>query len=302
MLFKKVQIIINPASIKEEPILFYLNQTFENTGIEWKVTVLNKGHDIIKKVKKLMDKADLFVVYGGDGTVSSVAQALIGSNIPMAIIPAGTANIIAKELNIPLDTQAAIQLLMGAYEIKKIDTGTMNGIPFVIRVNFGIMAKMVTEANRELKNNLGQLAYGLTAFQTINSVLPEHFKLTIDGEKMETNGVALTVTNLGNVGAEGFSFLPDIWNDDGLLDVLFLEQASTLNMMKYVGTTLFQTDSNVLKRWKCKEIKIELNREEAFICDDCEMMATSIQIKIVPKSLKVLVPQSIDNLQSLSNE
>ncbi|MGZ3873577.1 MAG: diacylglycerol/lipid kinase family protein, partial [Mucilaginibacter sp.] len=160
MKFKHIHFIVNPASGKEEPILFYINRAMNEKNIKWDISVTKKGTGAGEIAKKISSKTDLIVVYGGDGCVTEVASALHGSGTPMAIIPGGTANVMAKELGIPLETTAAIEMIAtGHCKIKKTDMGLMNGYPFLLRINLGIMADMVLQASRSLKDDLGQLAY-----------------------------------------------------------------------------------------------------------------------------------------------
>src|ERR1700761_5133450 len=98
MKFKNIHFIINPASSKEEPILFFINKVFNDSAVDWDVSIIKKNRNAGVIAKKLIGKTDLVVVYGGDGCVTEVASALHGTSIPMAIIPAGTANVMAKEL------------------------------------------------------------------------------------------------------------------------------------------------------------------------------------------------------------
>ena len=291
MKFKNIHIIINPASGTEEPILSYLNKSFENSGSKWSISVVHEKSDIKNSIKQIIKQSDLIVVYGGDGTVVEVAQHLIGKDIPLAILPGGTANILAKELGIGSNTLEAIALINNPNnKIIKIDTGLMNDIPFLIRVNFGIMAEMVSNTDRNLKNNFGQFAYGISAFQTLIEAEPIKFKMKIDGVEIKEHGVSLTITNSGNIGIEGYEFLPDISIEDGYFDVILLDQSNFLSVLKVAGSILLQTESEVLKRWKCKNITIKLPKSHAFICDDAEMKAKEIKISIKPKSLNVLVP------------
>ena len=286
-----IHFIINPASGREEPILSYINSTFKDTAIKWDVSITKAAGDAQKMAQECLDKTDIIAVYGGDGSVMEVAQALHKIDKPMAIIPGGTANVMAKELGIPIDTKEAIDLLKNKnYQIKPLDMGLINNKPFVIRVNLGILADMVLEADREMKNNFGQLAYGITTMQTVSNADRQNYKLIIDGEEINESGVALTVTNLGNIGVEGFSFLPDISFSDGLLDVILLNEADFLSLVKLTGTTLLQQESSVLKRWKAKEVTIIPEKPKKFICDDSVMEADKLEIKVVPAALKVVVP------------
>ncbi len=293
MQYNNIHIIVNPSAGKEEPILTYINTALINTGICWDITVTTPYKEAYDIALNLVGKTDLIVVYGGDGSVCEVARALYGKQTPMAIIPGGTANVMSKELGIPQDAVEAIELL-ASRKLKAIDSdmGMANNCPFLLRINLGIMADMIIQANRELKDSYGQLAYGITAIQTISNAEPISFCMTIDGEKITEQGVALTVTNAGNIGISDFTFLPDIFITDGYLDVILMNNTDMLSLIRVAGTTLFQTESEVLKHWRCKEIVIKLNKPLKYICDDSACEAQTINIKVIPNALKILVPDT----------
>lgn len=287
---RKIDIIINPASETKEPILSILNKHIGETDIEWQVHVTKMEGEAFTIAEALSGKTDLLAVYGGDGTVMEVARALHGSNTPMAILPGGTANVVAKELNLPLNIEEAIRLILCTEPvIQQIDMGMVNGCPFLIRVNLGILADMVTEASPEMKETWGQFAYGITAFKTMQQEA-KTFRMTIDGKQFIQEAVALTITNVGNIGRKGYAFLPGISITDGWLDVIALDKADFTSLLKITGSMLFQTDSAVLKHWKVKEMIIHMDQDESFLRDDTAETARELRISVSPGSLKVLVP------------
>lgn len=291
MKFKKIHIIINPASGQDEPILSYLHKAFRDSGIDWEVSIIKKDNDALTFAQQWVDKVDAIAVYGGDGTISTVAQILKGKNTPLAIIPGGTANVISKQLGIPQNTIEAIDLLKSSdIECIQVDMASANDELFMIRVNLGIMAQMVLEASQELKNKVGQLAYGITAIQSIVKSDLIKYKMKIDGQIVLEEGVALTITNFGNIGIGDYSFLPDISINDGFLDVILLNQANLMSVLRIAGTTIMKTESDVLKHWKCKEIEISMDTSQKYILDDFEKEAVSLHIKVIPNALKVIVP------------
>lgn len=111
MKLKHIQFIINPASSKAEPILSLIYEALKDSKTDWDISLTKKKVDAGGMAKKLIGKTDLIVVYGGDGCVTSVAAALHGTKTPMAIIPGGTANVMAKELGVPADTKGALAVL-----------------------------------------------------------------------------------------------------------------------------------------------------------------------------------------------
>lgn len=266
-------------------------QTFEGTNTHWETTIFQKKQNIKLLIEHVSKKVDLIIVYGGDGTIATIAQLMINSKVTLTILPSGTANVMAKELGIPIDIAEALAFIRdGKMKTHKIDTAIMNGKPFLIRVNFGIMADMISHANKQLKENIGQMAYGISAIQAISTSKNSVYHLEIDGEKMEVEGVSLTVTNCGNIGIEGFSFLPNIVMTDGFLDVILLKEADFMSMLKLSATTLLQTESNVLRHWRCKEIYIKIEESQKIICDDKLVSSKHVHIKVKPLSLNVLVP------------
>jgi len=287
----KIHILVNTASVGKEPILGYLEKYFSKSHFSWDLTVVHSAPEAYSATLKYMHACDYLAAYGGDGTIMQVSRALYQSSTPLIILPGGTANIMAKELDIPLDIEKSIQLIAQEdFEIIEIDMGLVNGTPFLIRLNLGIMADMIIDASPEMKQNWGQWAYGISAFQDLHHPL-QTYSLVLDGHSFSLEAVALTITNAGNLGFKGFSFLPGIKMNDGLLDIIALKQANFDSIMRLTGSTLLQTDSSVLRHWKAREITLEMNSVFPFICDDIPQKAERLLIKVSPKSLSVAVPK-----------
>ncbi|WP_457130433.1 diacylglycerol/lipid kinase family protein [Mucilaginibacter sp. UYNi724] len=288
---KHIHFIINPASGKEEPILSYINKAMAGAQVDWDISVTKKNLNAGELARKLIGKTDLVAVYGGDGGVTSVASALLGSNLPIAIIPGGTANVMAKELDIPLDTVEALALLgKGKHRIIAVDMGLVNGTPFLLRINMGIMAAMVTSADRDLKDSIGQLAYGVTAVKTLIEAKSINYELDIDGEKISATGVSLTVTNSGNIGIGNFALQPGISITDGFLDVILMKENNFSSVLKIAGSALMQQETDAVQHWKAKKVVIKMPKEQSYICDDTEKFAKTLKLEIAPGSIRMLVP------------
>lgn len=292
MKFDNIHLIINPQSGNKLPNLSCLDNNLFCLENNLHIHYSNKDEDLYSITTRLAGKNDLIAVYGGDGSISDVARALYGQvNNTLGIIPGGTANVISKELGIPQDPEEALALLLnGEAEIMAMDMGLVNGSPFLLRINLGIMADMVITADPELKDNFGQLAYGITALESTLNAEPIDFKLLIDGEEINESGVSLTITNAGNIGIGDFSILPGISVRDGFLDIVLMNNADILSLLRVAGSTLFQTGSDVLKHWRCKEVFLQLAKPQKYICDDSEKKADALHIKVMPAVLDVLVP------------
>ncbi|AMR32799.1 hypothetical protein A0256_15920 [Mucilaginibacter sp. PAMC 26640] len=296
MQISDIHIIINPASGKSEAILSYLQHALCKTAISWQITVGIKEDDAYTIAKNLIGKTQLIVIYGGDGSISQVARALCGSDTPMAIIPGGTANVMSKDLGIPQDSQDALALIIsGDTEVRQIDMGLANGCPFVLRLNMGIMADMILDVDTYLKNKLGQLAYGISAFKTAVTAKPVTYKMWLDDVEIIESGVSLTITNAGSIGISDMALLPGISVSDGYLDVILMHDTDPLSVIKVAGCTLFHTESEVLKHWRCKKITVEPEQNMHYICDDTERQTSKLEVTLLPLALNVLVPAKKNN-------
>ncbi|MEO1619397.1 MAG: methylglyoxal synthase [Cyanobacteria bacterium J06632_3] len=162
--------------------------------------------------------ADLVIASGGDGTVSAVAEAVMQTEIPLGVIPRGTANAFSVALGIPTNLRAACETIL-AGTTKRVDVATCNDAPMVLLGGIGFEAETVERANREMKNRFGVLAYLVAGMQQIADQEVFEAALEINGEVNTFECVAITVANAApptSVLAQGFG---EVITDDGLLDV-----------------------------------------------------------------------------------
>ena len=121
-----------------------------------------KSRKAPKRAKLALEEgADLVMVWGGDGTVQRCVDALAGSGVPIAIIPAGTANLFASNLGIPKDIAKAVRIGLHG-ERRPIDVGRINGERFAVMAGTGLDASMIRDADAGLKDQVGRLAYLVT--------------------------------------------------------------------------------------------------------------------------------------------
>jgi diacylglycerol kinase (ATP) len=291
--FKKVLFIVNPASGQDEPVLSYINRAFLNKKTDWELKITRKKGDAKTfAAGALKSDIDLVAVYGGDGTVMEVAQALYNKKMPMAIVAGGTSNVMAKELEIPVDTVAALELIAsGNYHLQEIDMGVVNKIPFLIRVSTGSLANMIKDAGRPMKDKLGQAAYGVSTLKQVRDYPINRYSLELDGEKFEEDGVALLIANTGHTGLPYMSFTHPNSPFDGLLDVLLIKRfdlAAFKDIAKVLMTERKINDS--IAHWLAKDIKVKIDPPTTVFCDDAPLTSAKLSAQIMPKSITILVP------------
>lgn len=179
---------------------------------------VSKSRKAVKKARRARESdADLVFVWGGDGMVQRCVDMLAGSGIAVAIVPAGTANLLATNLGIPQDIAEAVRIGFHG-DRRELDLGTVNGERFAVMAGAGFDAALIDEADRELKDRVGRLAYLRTGLRHVkDGAVP--VKIKIDGTKW-FDGKASCVL-LGNVGTitGGIRAFDDARPDDGWLEV-----------------------------------------------------------------------------------
>jgi diacylglycerol kinase (ATP) len=179
---------------------------------------VNKSKRAPARVKDAIDAgADLVFVWGGDGMVQRTVDTLAGTDATVAIIPAGTANLLATNLGIPIDLEAAVDIgLHGAR--RRIDLALMNDEHFAVMGGAGFDARMIRDADRGLKDKAGRLAYVVTGAKHLSSE-PTRVRIKVDGETWFDD--AATCVLFGNVGKlfGGLTTFADARPDDGRLEL-----------------------------------------------------------------------------------
>lgn len=288
---KKIITIINPASGTDAPILTELNKIVQKQEIDNEILVTQKRYDAKKFAKHALQmKPDAVVVYGGDGTVVDVASILYTSAIPLIIVPGGTANVIAKELNIPMDLPGALKVLTRKPKERLLDVAKCGVKPMFLRLEAGILADIVASTSRELKQNLGIIAYPLAALKEAVSATPSTYTLTLDGREVVIDGVGLMVANVGNLGLTGVSYHSKMSSTDGLLDVLVLQSNDLKTLVELGSSALTGSKKPVaLKHWQAKKIAVHISPHQTIIVDDHKRKQQSFTISLAKKKLKVLL-------------
>src|SRR6185503_17055056 len=171
-----------------------------------------------KQVKRaLADGAELLFVWGGDGMVQRSIDALAGSETPLAIVPAGTANLFATNLGIPQDIRQAVAIGLRG-ERRKLDVGRFNGERFGVMAGAGFDAAMIQEADGGLKDRLGRAAYVWTGSKNLRAK-PFKATISVDGATWYAGKAScILVGNLGHLFA-GVEVFEDASPEDGRLEV-----------------------------------------------------------------------------------
>ena len=234
---------------------------------------------------------DLVFVVGGDGTVMAAATALACSDVPMAVVPLGTGNLLARNLGIPLDEEEALLVgLRGATRV--IDVGAVGDRRFVVMAGLGFDAAMMRDAPEGLKRRMGWPAYVVSGSRHLRERRIT-LTLTIDDKPSVTRRArSVVVGNVGRLEAD-IPLLPTARPDDGVLDVVVIAPRTLLDWSRVISRVLRRADTpdRLLERFTGRRVLIQCNQNQHRQLDGEPIeTSTELAISVEPGALKVRVP------------
>lgn len=238
---------------------------------------------------------EVIIASGGDGTISAVAEALVGTDIPLGAIARGTANAFANALDIPDTIEAACQVIIDG-ATKKVDAAMCNGKPMILLVGIGFEAETVDDADREAKNRLGILAYVLSGFKQLQKFTKFDTIIETDEKIIKVEANAVTVANAAPPSSILAHGTAGVIYDDGLLDVTIIAPENRASAIA-VSYHLLQSASNNeaaerndIGYLRTSWVKIDTDPPQKVVLDGEIIGTTPIEIKSIPNGLTVFAP------------
>ncbi len=241
----------------------------------------------------LADGCTLVMACGGDGTVSQVANELVGTDVPLCILPLGTANVLARELGIPQDVRGAIELAAGGAQVRKLDLMRARDRHYLLQIGIGLDSLMIKDTGRQAKRLFGRLAYMTTLIGKLFGYESQRFTILVDGRRMRPRAWQVLIANAGTLGVPPFRWGPGIEPGDGELDLCIFNVRRPLDY----GRVIYRFMTGSTK--PAPNITYERIRQRVVIITDAplpiqadgEIIGESpLQIEVVPQGIGVLVP------------
>jgi diacylglycerol kinase (ATP) len=217
----KVLLLANPNARRGGSGLEAAVSTLERGGIAATLETFSGPEEVEHDIERMAGGADCIVVAGGDGTLSRAGAAVARRGLPMGILPAGTANDLARTLGIPDDFAAAAQAIVEGHR-RRIDLGTVNGHPFFNVASIGLSAELAHSLSPDLKRRWGRFGYGLAGAKVLARARPFTAWITEDGETAKVRTLQIAVGNGRHYGG-GTVVEESATIDDGHLDLYSLE-------------------------------------------------------------------------------
>jgi YegS/Rv2252/BmrU family lipid kinase len=263
----------------------------ERAGFDLMVAQVDRSKSFTQFIAEHRQHIDAIFVGGGDGTLNLTAEAVVEANLPLGILPLGTANDLCRTLQIPTDLLAACDVI-GAGHTRRIDLGWVNGKHFFNVANIGLGVRVTRRLNRRRKSRWGVFAYFLAAAHVLIRTRPMKVEIRADGETWRTKSVQITVGN-GRYYGGGMSVDQEAKIDDALLNFYSLEIDNWWQIIPLLPGMWRGTlgDSPSVRLLTGSEFHIRSAGRSHHITTDGEITGrTPAHFRIVPAALSVFAP------------
>ena len=286
-------LVINPISggSGKEQLMEEISELLENHKMPFR-TYETTGTDDEGHIERILDSEGIqnVLVAGGDGTIQLVAKAIGEREIAISLIPAGSANGLASNIQLPDNLAAQIEIALGDSHIM-MDVISINDHLCLHIADMGINAALIENYNKSALR--GKLGYALQAIPTLlESDLPYRFSLEINEKKIETEGVMIAIANANQFGT-GAVINPDGKMDDGLFEVLIFKNLGLINILKTLDKDSHR-DPEFVESYSTTKAIITCEKPVSFQVDG-EFIGPvkSVSAKLLLTKLKLMVPKPV---------
>jgi diacylglycerol kinase (ATP) len=287
---KKIRFIINPKSgtKNKEKIEKLIHQYIDKSKFDYKILYTKEPHHATILSKQAADLGyDMVIAIGGDGTINEVGKGLINSDTAMGIIPTGSGNGLARNLNIPIDPLKNIDLINKS-QTTFIDTCQINNDVFLGIAGIGFDAHIALKfANSKTR---GLWSYIYLVFKEYHKYKPQTYELIIDDKKIIKDALLISFAKSSQYG-NNIKIAPKAKLNDGYLQVVILKNPPFYK----ISSILFRLKNGSIDKSKyyevfsCKKVVIKQNNLIAHIDGEPAYFENGINIKVNPNSLKILI-------------
>lgn len=288
---RALAVLVNPAAAGGRALkaLPAVEAELRRLGADFQVIHTTSAQHAREEAAAAVASGTAVAALGGDGLMGTIAAELCGADVPLAILPGGRGNDLARVLGIPTDPTAAARLAAEGDE-RVIDVAEANGRTFVGIASLG----MDSDANRlanEAKLVKGNLVYLYAALRALVEWKHARFEVVVDGETHSVYGYAVAVANSKAYGG-GMYAVPHAELDDGLLDVLMTSEMSKWACLKTVARSFngSHVDSPALRFVRGREIQISADRPFTVYADGDPVTELPATIRVAPRVLRVIAP------------
>jgi YegS/Rv2252/BmrU family lipid kinase len=293
---KKIVFIVNPRSGINKQVRF--NEAVQKHIDKKKfITIIREteyaGHAIELSREAVLQKTDIVVAVGGDGTINEVASQIIGSDTILGIIPQGSGNGLARHLGIPRIIGGAMKLI-NRLHVTEIDTATINGVPFVSIAGVGFDALIAKHFAKSERRGFFSYAHLISSYFLYYK--PKKYFIEFeDGTTIKTRALFISFANSNQFGYNT-AIAPNARLRDGMLDVIVVQKPGIFDLPLVANLLLLRAidKSKYVQSYRSGNFTVTRKKKRVVNIDgEARKMGKKLKVRVYPLSLKVIIPNHV---------
>lgn len=287
---QRALLLVNYKAAQAEAVYESARATLTEAGLEVVERPALGSGSMSDVIRRFRDRVDLVVIGGGDGTLNGAADGLMDTQLPLGILPLGTANDLARTLALPTELTEACRIIAAGH-MRRIDMGRVNDRYFFNVASIGLSTAVARGLKRNAKRRWGVLAYAVTALRALWQMRPFHVEIRTEYETLHVKTVQIAVGN-GVYYGGGMMIAADAAIDNSRLDFYSIEVRRWWQVLA-LFPALYSGNLQSLKQVRTlrgKSFDITTRRPRRVNTDGELTTHTPAQFRVVPRALSVFVP------------
>lgn len=283
-------LLVNRHSRRGHETLSQVVTQLQGLGFELFEESTEKPQELPNIIRSYRDRVDLVIIGGGDGTLNAAIEGLVDTQLPLGILPLGTANDLARTLQIPQSIPQACQVIATGHS-QRIDLGKVNHKHFFNVASLGLSVQITRQLDKKAKRTWGVLAYAATAIQVIWKTRPFRAEIRTGEDSIRVKTVQIAVGN-GRYYGGGMAVADDAAINDQRLDLYSPEYQHWWQILLLVPAMWRGTHANWsgVRSLQGKEFDIYTRKAHPINADGEIVTYTPAKFRLIPKAVAVFVP------------
>jgi YegS/Rv2252/BmrU family lipid kinase len=288
---RPLALLVNPTSGggRTRGLLPKVEEALDKRRIVFRAEHTKSTEHAVGEALHAADAGEVPVVMSGDGLVGAVGGALVGTEVPLGIIPGGRGNDLARVLGIPADPAGAVEVLAAGQQ-RVIDVGEANGRRFLGIASAGFDSECNRIAN-QTRFVRGNLVYAYSVPRALAAWKPARFTLRIGDESLRFSGYSVAAANSSTFGG-GMRLAPDASLDDGEFDIVMIGEVGKLRYLSNLPKVFKGThiDNEEVRVVRASRLELSASRPFAVYADGEHLTDLPASLRVLPRALSVLAP------------
>lgn len=287
---RRALLLVNRHARRGKEALSQAVSKLQELGFDLQEESTEKPKQLPDIIRQWSDRVDLVIVGGGDGTLNAAVDGIVDTQLPLGILPLGTANDLARTLAIPEALDQACQVIANGKQ-QQIDLGWVNGKHFFNVASLGLSVQITKQLTKEIKQRWGVLAYAVTAIRVVGRSRPFLAEIRSNGESIKVKTVQIAVGN-GQYYGGGMKIAEDAAINDQRLDLYSLEIEHAWEIIRLLPAMKQgqQADLPGVRTLQSQEIEVYTSKRRPINTDGEITTYTPAKFRLIPQALSIFVP------------